>query len=314
MATRHGGVRWPSLERIDACSARIVVAGRNFREVTDQCWEPRRRLDDMGRDGVERQVLSTVPVMFCYWATPEGGLDLCRHLNDHIAGIVHDYPDRFMGLATVPLQAVDLAIREMKRAMVDLGLRGVEIGTNVNGRNLDDPELFPFFEAAAELGARLFVHPWEMLGAERLSRYFLPWLVGMPAETSLAIASLIFGGVLERLPAIKICFAHGGGAFPYILPRIDAGWRVRPECRAASPRPPSEYVRGLYFDALTHDPDALRFLVHRVGSERVLLGTDYPFALGEARPGETIGRLEEVPEDDRAGLLGRNCLAFFGLA
>ena len=313
LVERWGDGRWPRLERLDACSARILVAGRHFRDITDQCWDPRRRLEDMARTGVDRQVLSTVPVMFSYWAPARAALELCRCLNDHIAGVVRDAPDPFLGLATVPLQDVELAIAEMGRAVGELGLSGVEIGSNVGGWNLDDPALFPFFEAAAARRVPLFVHPWEVLGAERLGRYFFPWLVGMPAETALAIASLILGGVLERLPDLRVCFAHGGGAFFYILPRLDAGWRVRPECQAAIPRPPSDYARRFWVDSLTHDPDVLRFLIGRIGTERVLLGSDYPFALGEAMPGETIRRLDGISEPNRARLLGGNCAAFLGL-
>jgi aminocarboxymuconate-semialdehyde decarboxylase len=182
---------------VDKTHARIMVGARTFRDITDQCWDPGRRLADMDRDGVDRQVLSTVPVMFSYGAPPETALAPARYLNDHIAGVVAAHPGRFVGLATVPLQDPALAVGELGRAVTDLGLRGVEIGSNVNGKNLDDPALFPFFEAAVALGTPVFVHPWQMLGGERLERYFLAWLLGMPAETSLAIASLIFGGVLE---------------------------------------------------------------------------------------------------------------------
>jgi aminocarboxymuconate-semialdehyde decarboxylase len=306
------GERCPRFERIDAQTARIVVAGRNFRDITDQCWVPERRLADMDRDGVERQVLSTVPVMFSYWAPPAMALSLCRHLNDHIAGVVAAHPRRFVGLATVPLQDPALAVAELRRAVTELGLRGVEIGSNVNGQDLDAPALFPFFEAAAALGTAVFVHPWQMVGGERLERYYLGWLVGMPAETSLAIASVVFGGLLDRLPALRIGFAHGGGTLPYIAARLDRGWQVRPECRAAIPRPPSEYLPRLWFDSLTHDPEALRFLLGRAGAGRVMLGTDYPFAMGEAEPGATI-RKTATSEAEQQALLAGTARAFLGL-
>ncbi|MCZ6669947.1 MAG: amidohydrolase family protein, partial [Acidobacteria bacterium] len=191
--------------------ARMMLDGALFRECGENLWNPARRLEECDRSGVEIQVLSTVPVMFGYWAKAEHGLDLARLLNDHIHSVVQAHPGRFVGLGTIPLQAPEAAIGEMERCVVELGLAGVEIGTHVNGWNLDHPRLFPVFQAAQDLGAAIFVHPWQVLGQDRLKKYWLEWLVGMPAETSLAICSLIFGGVLERLPGLRICFAHGGG-------------------------------------------------------------------------------------------------------
>src|SRR5207244_4658177 len=171
----------------------------------------------------------TVPVMFSYWAKPQDTCDLARLLNDHLAEVVRQFPRRFVGLGTLPLQAPDLAIRELERCRKDLGLQGIEIGSHVNDWNLDHPALFPVFEAAQQLGAAVFVHPWDMLAKERMSKYWLAWLVGMPAETALAICSLIFGGVLERLPRLRVCFAHGGGGFPGTFGRIEHGFQVRPD-------------------------------------------------------------------------------------
>src|SRR5262249_45151636 len=191
------------------------------------CWARRRRLAECDAHSVHVQVLSTVPVMFSYWAKPQDTLDLSRLLNDHLADVVREHPRRFAGLGTLPMQAPDLAVRELERCVGDLGLSGVQIGSHVNGRNLDDPSVFPVFEAAQELGVAVFVHPWDMLGKERLAKYWLGWLVGMPAETAVAICSVLFGGVLERLPRLKICFAHGGGAFPGILGRVEHGYLCR---------------------------------------------------------------------------------------
>jgi aminocarboxymuconate-semialdehyde decarboxylase len=234
-------------------------------------------------------------------------------LNDDIAEVQAARPERFVGLGSVPMQDSELAIGELERCMRDLGLAGVQIGSNVNGANLDSPELFPVFEAAQQLGAAVFVHPWEMVGRERMARYWLPWLVGMPAETSLAICSLIFSGVLERLPRLRVAFAHGGGAFPGTFGRIAHGFDVRPDlCAVANAVPPKEYLGRIYVDSLVHDPLALRFLVELMGARRVALGSDYPFPLGEAHPGELIDSCG-FPEETRARLLHGTALEWLGL-
>ena len=293
--------------------ARMTIDGKLFREVGSNCWDASTRIAESDRDGVNVQVLSTVPVMFSYGADPRRALELSRRLNDHIAEVQAGRPDRFVGLGSVPMQDPERAIGELERCMRDLGLAGVQIGSNVNGDNLDSPELFPVFEAAQQLGAAVFVHPWEMVGRERMPRYWLPWLVGMPAETSLAICSLIFSGVLERLPRLRIAFAHGGGAFPGTFGRIARGFDVRPDlCAVANAVPPREYLRRIYVDSLVHDPLMLRYLVELMGAQRVALGSDYPFPLGEARPGELIESCG-FPEKTRARLLHGTALEWLGL-
>jgi aminocarboxymuconate-semialdehyde decarboxylase len=252
--------------------------------------------------------------MFSYWAQPQHGHDLSRVLNDHNAEVVRAHPDRFVGLGTLPMQSTDIAVRELERCMQQLGMRGVEIGTHVNGLNLDAAELFPVFAAAEELGAAIFVHPWDMLGRERMSRYWLPWLVGMPAETALAICSLLMGGVLEKLPRLRIAFAHSGGAFPWTLGRIEHAFEVRPDlCAVATQTSPRRQLHRLYFDSLLHDADALRLLIRIAGVERIALGTDYPFPLGEAVPGKLIESLEELTDAQRQRLLAGTALEFLGL-
>lgn len=316
-----------------------MIGSRLFREVQENCWDPRRRIEECDRRGVTLQVLSTVPVLFCYWARPADGADIARFLNDHVAGIAAEYPTRFVGLGTLPLQDPDLAIRELERCVAPsarggLGLCGVQIGTHVEpnehtGRrefwNLNEPALLPVFQAAAELKAAVFVHPWDMMGKERMPRYWLPWLVGMPAETSLAICSMIFGGVFERLPTLRVCFGHGGGAFPGTIGRIEHGFRVRPDlCAVDNAVAPSEYLAWpdgqggvhparFYVDSLVHSADALRLLLKLFTPQRVALGSDYPFPLGEEQPGRLVESLPELAEEVRNHLLWQTAAEFLGL-
>ncbi len=311
---RYGYGGWVRLEHHKPCCAQMWVDGQFFREVQDNCWSPQRRMSDCDQSGVNVQVLSTVPVMFGYWAKPEDAHDLSRLLNDHLTGVCRDYPDRFVGLGTVPLQDTDRAIQELERCVNDLGLCGIEIGSHVNGSNLDDPLIFPVLEAAAELGAAVFVHPWDMFGKERMQKYWMPWLVGMPAETALAICSIVFGGVLERLPHLRIGFAHGGGSFPGTVGRIQHGYDVRPDlCATECAHGPREQLGTFYLDSLVHDPDMLRHLIKLVGEEKVALGSDYPFPLGEHEPGRMIEEMADLTDSTKQRLLAGTALEFLNL-
>jgi aminocarboxymuconate-semialdehyde decarboxylase len=310
--TGYGG--WVSLESGVPERASMVIDDSFFRAVEPNLWDPTTRLEQMDATGVDVQVISTVPVMFNYWARPADGLTWSKLLNDHVAQVAADHPDRFIGLGTLPLQDPALAVMELERCVGDLGLAGVQIGSHINDRELDAPELFPVLEAAAELGAAVFVHPWDMLGSDRMTRYWLPWLVGMPAETALAMCSVIFGGVLERLPDLRIGFAHGGGAFPGTFGRIQHGFDVRPDLVAVdNPTPPNAYLGRFWVDSLVHDASMLAHIVTMFGEERVALGSDYPFPLGEAVPGATIDALPGVTDDTRRTLRSGAALAFLGL-
>ena len=293
--------------------ARMMKDGKFFREVEANVWDPRTRMGECKNHDVDIQVLSTVPAMFSYWAKAVDALDISMLLNDHIAEVVAEFPQRFIGLGTIPLQDIDLAISEMERCLGDLGLAGVEIGTNVNQRNLDDELLFSVFEAAQDLNAAIFIHPWDMMGQDDLQKYWLSWLVGMPAETSRAICSMIFGGVFERLPNLRVAFAHGGGAFPAILGRVQHGFNVRPDlCAVDNKIDPVKYLGKFWVDSLVHDNDALDYLINKVGINKIALGTDYPFPLGELEPGELI-TTSSLNNNDKEKLLSQNALDWLGL-
>jgi aminocarboxymuconate-semialdehyde decarboxylase len=326
---KYGYPGFVRLEHHQPCCARMMIGDRVFREITDNVWEPSRRLEEMDRANVSMQVLSTVPVMFSYWAKPVDALDLSRRLNDHIAEVVRANPTRFTGLATIPLQDPDLAARELERCVRDLGLRGAQIGTHVDanqhfGRidtlNLDNAALQPVWSAAEQLDAAIFVHPWDMVGKERMPRYWLPWLVGMPAETSLAICSMIFGGVFARFPKLRVAFAHGGGAFPFTIGRIEHAFHVRPDlCAVDNNANPRSYLATgdrparFYVDSLVHDPGALKLLITLFGPERVALGSDYPFPLGESHIGAVIEAMTDLSDNDKSLLLFGTARDFLGL-
>ncbi|WP_042347270.1 amidohydrolase family protein [Bacillus massiliigorillae] len=309
---KFSGERWPTLEKTCSCGANIMVAGKVFREVTDQVWSPEKRIEDMDAEGVDIQVLSPIPVTFSYWAEPEAAEEMAVIQNDFIAETVKKYPDRFIGLGTVPLQDVEVSIREMDRCMHELGLKGIEIGSNINGQNLDDPAFTKFFEMAEKWEVPLFIHPWETLGRERMPRHNFMYTVGMPSETALAAASLINGGVMEKFPNLKVCFAHGGGSFPYILPRLDQGWKVWPHLRQTS-MPPSHYAKNFYFDSLNYDPLNIKYLVDRFGYEKILMGSDYPFLLREIPPGNVIDETVALTEEQKQAILGKNALEFLNV-
>lgn len=311
---RYGYGGFISLEHHAPCRARMLIDGRFFREISDNSWDPAKRIEECDADGVTVQVLSTVPVMFSYWARPQHAANLAQLLNDNIAETVAAHPRRFAGFGTLPMQAPELAVRELERCVRQLGFPGVQIGSHVNNWNLDAAELFPIFEAAQELGAAVFVHPWDMVGKERMPRYWLPWLVGMPAETTLAICAIIFGGVLERLPRLRICFAHGGGAFPGTLGRIEHGFKVRPDLVAVdNPVNPREYLGRFYVDSLVHDEDALRLLLKLMTPERVAMGSDYPYPLGERPAGKLIESLGDLSPAVRDRLLAGTALEFLNI-
>ena len=290
----------------------MIKGDKVFREINHNCWDTETRLSEMEDTGVTMQALSPIPVLFNYWAKPEHALETARFFNDHIAQAVTLHPKRFVGLGTLPMQDVDLAIRELERCIKELKMPGVEIGTNINQKNLSDPSFFPLWEAAEELDACFFVHPWDMMGMEDIRRYWLPWLVSMPAETSRAICSLIFSGVFEKFPRLRFAFAHGGGSFPATIGRIEHGFNCRPDlCAIDNDVNPRHYLGKFWIDSLVHDPLALDFILEVIGKDKVCLGSDYPFPLGEQHPGKLIE--QHIREEGlQEKILFRNALEWLG--
>ena len=304
-------------------NARMMKSGEFFREIEPNCWDLDHRLADMNRDKIDVQVLCTVPVMFSYWAKAQDAAEVARFLNDDLAKEVAKHPRRFIGLGTLPMQDAELAVKELRRCVVELKFPGVQIGSHVNDDNLNDSKFDPFWKAAEELGACIFIHPWDMDLGGRNEKFWLPWLVGMPAETCHAVVCILMGGVLEKFPNLKIVFAHGAGSFPFTLHRINHGYACRPDlCATDCSVPPKSYVGNkIYCDSIVHDSRALKFLVDVMGEDKVVFGTDYPFPLGEVTgsapgvyPGVAIDECKDLSMSTKRRLLAENALEFMGLS
>ena len=273
--------------------AKMIKGTQFFREIEENCWNPSLRIEEYKQFKTQVQVVCTIPVMFSYWANPGDCLDLSQFLNDHIAGIVHQYPKNYIGLGTLPMQDTDLAIQELERCKSELGLPGVQIGSNVNNDNLNEDRFLPIFEACEQLNMAVLIHPWNMMGQKHMLKYWLPWLVGMPAETSRAICSMIFGGILERYPKLRVNFAHAGGSFLSTIGRIEHGFSCRPDLVAIdNPIHPRNYLQKFWIDSITHDPMLFEYVMKIQGSNRITLGSDYPFPLGDLKIGKFIEEMD----------------------
>lgn len=313
LAARFGTPDWPWMRHTEAGKAMLMLGDREFRPIHDACWSASRRIEEMDRDGIDRQVISATPILFAYDRPAVHATDCAQLFNDLSLEICAQGDGRLLSLCQVPLQDIDAACAMLTTALQD-GHVGVQIGSSVNGRNLDDEGVITFLQHCADLGAAVLVHPWDMLGKDRTSKYMMAWTVGMPAETQLGIVSLILGGGFDRLPeSLRICFAHGGGSFAFLLGRLDNAWRRRDIVRGASLDVPSSYLRRFYVDSAVFDATALRFLADVMGEDRVMLGSDYPFPLGEEVAGELIRTAPGFSAAARAKLLGGNAQEFLGL-
>ncbi|MFM7638049.1 MAG: amidohydrolase family protein [Crocinitomicaceae bacterium] len=285
---KFGYGKFIHLEHNEDGTADMMQGGQFFRRINDNCWDEAIRIPEYEKFNTQVQVVCTIPVMFSYWAEPKDCLELSRFLNDHIAELVHKFPKKYIGLGTIPMQDEQLAIQELER-IKSIGLVGIQIGSNINDENLNEERFFAIFQACERLDLAVMVHPWQMMGFDNMKKYWLPWLVGMPAETSRAACSLIFGGVLEKLPNLRVCFSHAGGSFLPTLGRIEHGFNCRPDLVAVdNERNPREYLGKFWVDCITHDIDALNYILKLQGSKRVCLGSDYPFPLGDLEIGKFI--------------------------
>jgi aminocarboxymuconate-semialdehyde decarboxylase len=313
-AGTHGGAHWPHMAPAHDCHHKnVMIDGRNFRTVNDQCWDINRRKEAMAQMGIARQVLSPMPELLSYWLPLDDAAPLIRHVNITIAAMIARAPDTFIGLGGVPMQDPETAARELERLMQD-GFRGVELGSNINGAALGDARFDPFFAAAEELGAAVFVHALHPSGKERIvGPPGLMAYIGFPLETAYTIASLMTGGTLTRHPRLRLAFSHGGGAFASILPRLSHGWHLKPEFAERIGVSPREHARRLYYDTLVYDAPTLRFLIETFGMRQLCIGTDFPFDIHERAPVDAVAALK-LSDGDVKLLHHDNAARFLGEA
>jgi aminocarboxymuconate-semialdehyde decarboxylase len=312
LAARYGTPNWPRIKHTEPGKADILLGDRFFRQIHSACWDPEVRLQDMDRDGIDLQVISATPVLFAYERPAEHALDCAQLFNDAALELCSRGKGRLKSFCQVPLQNIDAACKELTRCM-QAGHLGVQIGNHVGSKNLDDAGIVTFLEHCADEGAAILVHPWEMFGLERMPKYMMPWTVGMPAETQLSLVALILSGALDRLPStLRICFAHGGGSFAYLLGRLENAWHHHPVARGECEYPPSHYLNRFYADSAVFDQRSLEFLVGTMGADQVMLGSDYPFPLGEEHVGSLI-RQSNFPQRTKTKLLSANAIKFLEL-
>src|SRR5580765_3288636 len=286
-AGRNRDVPWPSMAEAQACHKHVMISGKVYRTVSDGCWSVPRRVEDMGAMRVTRQAISPMPELLSYWLPLEDAQSMIRYLNDTIAGMVQAAPQRFVGLGAVPLQDIDAAIRELEYCK-RLQFAGVEIASHVNGTSIGDARFEPFFAAAEEMGAAIFVHALRPAGQDRIVGAFPEQAVCFPGDIGLAAASLITGGIGARHPRLRIAFSHGGGVMSILMARLEHAWKTFPKAKESLSEAPSTTARRFYYDELVFEPRTIGFLVQTFGEDQIVLGTDYPFALGDSKPLDTL--------------------------
>lgn len=313
LAARYGTPDWPWIKHTDPGKADVMVGERFFRHIYSACWDPDVRLQEMDRDGIDLQIISATPVLFAYERPVEHALDCAQLFNDAALELCSRGKGRLKSFCQVPLQNTDAACQELSRSM-KAGHLGVQIGNHVGGKNLDDAGIVTFLHHCADEGAAVLIHPWEMFGGDRMPKYMMPWTVGMPAETQLSVVALILSGAFDRLPkTLRICFAHGGGSFAFLLGRLENAWHHHPVARGECEHPPSYYLNRFSVDSAVFDQRALQLLVGTMGEDAVMLGSDYPFPLGEERVGSLI-RASNFSRQAKTKMLGANAIQFLGIS
>ena len=305
-------VPWPSMAPAHACHKHVMISGKVYRTVSDGCWSVPRRIEEMGAMGVARQALSPMPELFSYWLPLDDGKALIRYLNEQIAAMIGLAPERFVGLGGVPLQDVDCAIQELIFCLRELRFSGVEIASHVNGVSIGDARFEPFFAEAERLGAAIFVHALRPAGQERIVGSFPEQAVCFPGDIALACASMITGGIAAKHPKLRIAFSHGGGTMAILLPRLVHAWNIFPKAKESLAESPAVAARRFYYDQLVFEPRAIRFLIDTFGESQIVLGTDYPFAMGDFTPLKTLEKTG-LERETLKRIAFKNARRFLGL-
>jgi aminocarboxymuconate-semialdehyde decarboxylase len=305
-------VPWPAMAEAHACHRHVMLSGKVYRTVSDGCWSVPRRVEDMNEMRVARQALSPMPELLSYWLPLLDAKVLIRYLNDQIAAMVERAPQRLVGLGAVPLQDLDAALQELRYVVESLKFAGVEIASHVNGTSIGDPKFEPFFAAAEKMGASIFVHALRPAGQDRIVGPFSEQAVCFPGDIALACASMITGGVAARHPGLRIAFSHGGGAMAMLLPRLVHAWQMMPKAKEALKESPAATARRFFYDHLVFDPAAARLLIERFGASQIMVGSDYPFVMGDRDPVGALERLE-LDEDAHYAVSAGNARRFLGL-
>jgi aminocarboxymuconate-semialdehyde decarboxylase len=305
-------VPWPSMADADACHKHVMISGKLYRTVADGSWSVPQRIEEMSAMRVSRQAISPMPELLSYWLPLEDAKVLIRYLNEQIAEMIALAPERFVGLGAVPLQDADEAIRELEYVLKTLKFAGVEIASHVNGVSIGDARFEPFFAAAERLGAAVFVHALRPAGQDRIVGAFPEQAVCFPGDVALACASMITGGTASRQPKLRIAFSHGGGTMSILMPRLVHAWNMFPKAKESLPESPAAIARRFYYDELVFEPNAVRFLVETFGKTQIVVGTDYPFALGDNQPVDTLEKTG-LDEETLLAITSANARRFLGL-